>query len=407
MSDESPVAVAALAQEASPATSGGKRGAEADDFAELRRSCPVSTPRPGVHLVVRHADVAAILTDVEHFSGASPRTLAGRKPEADLSLQELGGPRHHSIRGLWLTALRRSAIAPTEPTVRELCRERVGDLAAAGRAEVVADLARPVVREALDYMIGIPLASRKRVHAWIQDQKEDEAGSFAALRGQASAASRAALDHWIAGEAMRRRALSKPPDDIFARLMAATGDGGVGLTQAEFAAQVRFLCRAGTGSTVQLIANVVYELARVPARYARLREDRSLISVAIDESLRHAPPGAFTARTCITETELGGVRIKPGDEVILSLASANRDESVFPNPERFDLQRGRLPVQVSFGRGSHRCPGALIARMIATNLIEAMLNQMVEVRLAPGFVFESEDFCTRGPSHLSIELFAR
>ena len=407
MSDESPAAVAAVAHEASPATFGGRRGAEADDFAELRRSCPVSTPRPGVHLVVRHGDVATILTDVEHFSGASPQTLAGRKPGADLSLQELEGPRHHSIRRVWLAALRRRAIAPTEPIVRELCRERVEDLAAAGRAEVVADLVRPVVMEALDYMIGIPLASRERVHTWIQDQKEDEAGSLAPLRGRASAASRAALDHWIAGEAMRRRALSKPPDDIFARFMAATGDGGVGLTQAEFAAQVRFLCRAGTGSTVQLIANVVYELARVPARYARLREDRSLISVAIDESLRHAPPGALTARTCITETGIRGVRIKPGDEVILSLASANRDETVFPNPGRFDLQRGRLPLQLSFGRGRHRCPGASIARMIATNLIEAMLSQIVEVRLAPAFVFESEDFCTRGPSHLNLDLLAR
>jgi cytochrome P450 len=403
MSDESPAGVMPPDPDDSPAIPSPPRGAgeAADPFAELRRSCPVSTPSPGVHLAVRHADVAAVLADDEHFSGASPRTLEGKKREEDLTLQEIEGPRHHRIRKIWLAALRRDAIAAAEPAVRELCRERVARLPPSGRADLVAELARPATRKAFEHLIGIPEADRDRVHEWILDQREDESGSPAALKGRASEPSRAALNRWIAQEARRRHALPEPPDDIFTRLLRATYDGG--LTEAEFAAQVRFLCRAGTGSTVRLIANALYELVRVPGRYAQLRADRDLVPVAIDESLRHDSPGVFTARTCVKGTRLGGVRIEPGEEVILPLASANRDETVFPDPERFELRRGRVPDQLAFGRGRHRCPGAPLARMIAANVVDVLLDRIVEIRLAPGFVYESEDFSARGPRHLSVE----
>jgi hypothetical protein len=347
--------------------------------------------------------VAAVLTDAEHFSGAAPRTLRGLKRQEELTLMEIEGPRHDRIRRIWLTALRRDAITAAEPAVRKLCRERVGQLASRRRADLVADLAKPAAREAFEHLIGIPEPDRKRVLGWILDQRKDQATSPAPLKGRASAASRAAIDGWIAHEGRRREALPRPPDDIFTRLMLATGEDGGRLTGAEFATQVRFLCRAGTGSTVRLIANVLYELARVPERYAHLRADRRLLRAAIDESLRHDPPTAFTARTCVKETDLAGVAIKPGEEVILSVGSANRDEAVFVDPERFDLRRGRVPHQLAFGRGRHRCPGASAARIVAANVVAALLDQVAEIRLAPGFVYEVEDFSARGPRRLSVE----
>jgi cytochrome P450 len=125
--------------------------------------------------------------------------------------------------------------------------------------------------------------------------------------------------------------------------------------------------------------------------------------VALDESLRHDPPGQFTARTCIKQTELGGVAIEPGDEVVLSIASANRDESLFSGGECFELARGRVPGQLAFGRGRHRCPGAPAARMVAASALEALLDKIPEVRLAPGFVYQAEDFSARAPRHLRVE----
>jgi cytochrome P450 len=379
------------------------RPEQGDAFAELRRSCPVSSPRPGVHLAVRHADVATALTDAEHFSGATPRTLQALKSEEELTLQELEGPRHERIRRIWFAALRRDAIAAAEPSLRALSRELVARLAPAGRAELVTELAQPAAKHAFAHLIGIPAADRERVHRWILDIRQGEAGAPAALKAHASLQSRAALAGWITDEVRRRRALPDPPDDIITRLMQPTGEDGVQLTEAELAAQLRFLCRGGTGSTGRLIANVLYELVRVPARYAQLRPDRALVPVAIDESLRHDPPGAFTARTCLKQTQLGGVRIEPGAEVVLSIASASRDEAVFPGAEHFELRRGRVPDQLAFGRGRHRCPGAPVARMIAASVIEALLDQIPEIRLAHGFAYESDDFSTRGPRYLSAE----
>jgi cytochrome P450 len=376
---------------------------EEDAFAELRRSCPVSSPRPGVHLAVRHADVATALTDAEHFSGATPRTLQGLKSEEELTLQELEGPRHQKIRRIWLAALRRDAIAAAEPSLRALSRELVVRLGPAGRAELVTELAQPAAKDGFAHLIGIPAADREPVHRWILDIRQGEAGAPAALKAQAAAPSRAALDRWIRGEVRRRRALPYPPDDILTRLMQPTGEDGVDLTEAELAAQLRFLCRAGTGSTVRLIANVLYELVRVPERYAQVHADRALVAVAIDESLRHDPPGAFTARTCLKQTQLGGVRIEPGAEVVLSIASANRDEAMFRGAHQFGLRRGRVPDQLAFGRGRHRCPGAHVARMIAASVVEALLDEIPEIRLAPGFAYESDDFSARGPRYLSVE----
>jgi cytochrome P450 len=374
-----------------------------DAFAELRRSCPVSSPRPGVHLAVRHADVATALTDAEHFSGATPRTLQGLKSEDELTLQEIEGPRHERIRRIWLAALRRDAIAAAEPSLGALSCGLVARLAPAGRAELVTELAQPAAKDAFAHLIGIPAADREAVRRWILDIRQGEAGAPAALKARAAAPSRAALNRWITDEVRRRRALPEPPDDIITRLMQPTGEDGMQLREAELAAQLRFLCRAGTGSTVRLIANVLYELVRVPARYAQLRADRALVPVAIDESLRHDPPGAFTARTCLKRTQLGGVRIEPGAEVVLSIASANRDEAVFPRAQQFDLRRGRVPEQLAFGRGRHRCPGAPVARMIAASVVEALLDQIPEIRLAPGFAYEADDFSTRGPRYLSVE----
>ncbi len=372
-------------------------------LAELRRSSPVSTPRPGVHLAVRHSEVAAVLTDGEHFSGAAPRTLRGLKREQDLTLQEIEGERHDRIRRVWLEAMRRDAIAAAEPGVREICRALVAGLVPTGPADLVAEFARPAAREGFHHLVGVPKGDRERVHRWTVEIRSAEATAPAKLKARVAAGAREELDAWIEDQIARRRALSDPPDDILTRLIRAADQPEACVSDPELGAQVRFLCRAGSGSTVRLIANVLYELIRAPERYRAVRQDRALVPVALDESLRHDPPGQFTARTCVKHTELVGVGIQPGDEVVLSIASANRDESLFAGGECFELARGRVPGHLAFGRGRHRCPGAPAARMVAASALEALLENVPEVRLARGFVYEAEDFTARAPRHLRVE----
>lgn len=376
-------------------------------LAELRRVCPVSSPRPGVHLAVRHADVAAVLADADHFSGASPRSVQGHTPPQALTVQETEGKRHDRLRRIWLGALRRDAIATAEPLVRQVCGDLVASFATVGRADLVAGLAKPAAKEGFAALIGVPEADRERVHRWTVDIRARESAVPAALKVQASAASRAALDAWIVREVDRRRGLHEPPGDILGRLIHATDLDGQTLASTELASQVCFLLRAGTGATVRLIANLLFELARAPERYQLLVDERGLVPIAIDESLRHDPPGAFTTRTCVAATEVGGVHIARGEEVVPSLLSANGDESTFPDAERFQLERGRVPNHLPFGRGRHRCPGAPAARMIATAALEAVLDRIAGIRLAPGFVYQRTDFSAPAPQRLDVEFEPR
>jgi cytochrome P450 len=381
--------------------------AEPDEIlTELRRSCPVSTLRPGVHFLVRYEDVSAVLRDHESFSAARPSTLEGVRDEGELTLQEMDGPRHDDMRRIVLTAIPRDLIARVEPYLASVCRELVDKLACGGRAELVSELIEPAAKAVVAELLGVPEAERERVYRWAADIKAHDASSPPARGGRTppAPASKKDFDRWIREEARRRLESSRPPDDVFTRLLNAKNARGEPLSETEFATQIRFLSRAGIGSIVRLTGNLLYELIRVPERYRRVRADRGLLPVAIDESLRHDPPGDFVGRTCLRETMVAGTRIRPGEQVILSITSAHRDESQFPNGENFDLDRGRIPDHLAFGRGRHRCPGAAFARMVTSHVVSALMDQVAEIRLAPGFRYEAVSFSARGPRRLDVEV---
>lgn len=383
--------------------------AEPDEIlTDLRRSCPVSTLRPGVHFVVGYDDVSAVVRDHENFSAARPSTLQGARHEAELTLQEMDGPRHSDMRRIVLTAIPRDLVARVEPYLATVCRQFVDQLLPARRAELVSDLIEPAAKAVVAELIGVPEADREPVYQWATDIKTHNSTSPPARGGRipSAPASKKDFDQWIQEEARRRLASSQPPDDVFTRLLNAKRASGRPLSETEFATQIRFLSRAGIGSIVRLTGNLLYELIRVPEHYGRVRADRSLLPAAIEESLRHDPPGDFVGRTCVRETTLAGTRIRPGDQVILSITSAHRDESRFRNGETFDLDRGRVPRHLSFGRGRHRCPGAPFALMVVSHAVNAILDRITEIRLAPGFHYEAISFTQRGPRRLDVEFEA-
>jgi cytochrome P450 len=155
-------------------------------LAELRRVCPVSSPSPGVHLAVRHDDVAALLADAEHFSAASLRSVQGHTPPQALTVQETEGKRHARLRRIWLDALRRDAIATAEPLVRQICGDLVASFATVGCADLVVALAKPAAKQGFAALIGVPDADRERVHRWTMDIRARESAVPAALKAQAS-----------------------------------------------------------------------------------------------------------------------------------------------------------------------------------------------------------------------------
>jgi cytochrome P450 len=374
-------------------------------FAELREAGPVTTPRPGVHLVVGYEAVAEVLRDHDRFSGARPSTLQGLRPPGDLTLQEMDGERHMDMRRIMLTAMPRNLVDRFEPSLAAHCHRLAAALVPRGRAELMAELVEPSAKEVVGELIGVPEADRERVNRWAAGLKEHDA-TAPPTRGDKAPrppAARKAFVRWIREQAERRRREARPPDDVFTRLLTSRTARGEPLQEDELATQILFLSRAGIGSMVRLTGNLLYELIRVPERYDCVRLHRDLLPAAIDESLRHDPPGDFVARTCVHGTTLAETCVRPGDQVILSLTSAHRDETRFPKAEEYDLDRGRVPDHLAFGRGRHRCPGAALARMFAAQAVNALMDTVETIRLAPGFVFENISFAARGPRRLDVE----
>lgn len=370
-----------------------------EKLAQLRHEGAVCDAAPGVHLVLRHAEAAAVLRDHRMFSGAITPDDGSQR-----ILHELELPEHPRVRALLLfTGLARDAVDRHGDAMRAIWRELAEELPG-GKVDLVDRFTRPGVRSSFAEVVGIPESDRAMVYGWISDMRHDAATSTPEFRGRASRASSDAFESYVLEQARRRRRAAKQADDIFTRLLFVEDADGNALSDSEIVMLVRLLCQAGIGSTSRSLGNLLYELIRVPERYRRVREDRSLVDRAVEESLRHDPPGLTIERVCRRDTRLADAPITHGDMLVVNFGSANRDESVFDDPEAFDLDRARLSEHLSFGRGRHRCVGAPLARLVLRSGLTAFLDCVREPKLEPGFTYRPETFGRWGPRSLDVTL---
>ena len=139
-----------------------------------------------------------------------------------------------------------------------------------------------------------------------------------------------------------------------------------------------------------------------------MRDDRALVPHAVEECLRHRPVVNVLFRRPAADCEFQGVKIPAGSVVALGYSAANHDEALYDHPEQFDLDRGdEVRRQLGFGWGPHLCIGAPLARLEGAHLLNAMLDRIPAMRLAPGFTYERvTTFMMRGPVRLDVELDA-
>jgi cytochrome P450 len=191
----------------------------------------------------------------------------------------------------------------------------------------------------------------------------------------------------LTGEVERRRASAPTGDDVIDGLVHAA-EGEKPLTAAEVVAHVFQLVMAGTDTTRSLATNVTYELLRNEL-WQRVAADRSLLNVAIEESLRHDPPIQLVVRTAKDGAVLSGCPIPKGDKVAVSLRSAAADEVAWgPHAAEYHLDHDGLPAHVSFGYGIHTCLGAPLARLDARVMLDTLLDRYPNLRLAEDYVWE-------------------
>ena len=373
-------------------------------FAQLRTRGAAERVPSGQLFFVRQSGVEQALKSVEHFVGSFGDV--GQSKEEDTLLAAIPEPRHGKIRKLFNSALAYNHASLVEPFVRRYAGARLEEALEAcrrtGETEIMEAFARRIPSAVIAEVLGIPNDRIDEFARWSdellqrQSQSDGVNAPIADLHPEFSRYLDSCIDE--------RLAAASPPNDMITRLLHAEVDGER-LSRRAVLTQTIFLIVAGNETTRNLLGNLLYRLAEVPSRYAALRADPERIGNAIEESLRFDSPVQLLARTCTGRIEIDGVPVQPGERVLYSLASANRDERRFEDPNTFRLDRARPRDHVAFGAGPHVCPGAFLARMEAKVALETLLARVDRIELAPGYVFDPNPvFWALGPRTLRVRL---
>ncbi|MEU2255384.1 cytochrome P450 [Nocardia xishanensis] len=291
------------------------------------------------------------------------------------SMFMLDPPEHNRLRKPVASAFTPRAVARLDDRVREVVTELLDGMSARGSVDLIGDFAAQVPIAVISEMLGFPAADRELFLRWGDAVTPllDVGISFRAHR-RAMAATKA-MEGYLAAhiEKLRR----EPRDDIFSALVSS-GE----LNTTELMASANVLMGAGFETTVNLIGNAIPLLLAHPDQLDLLRAEPQRWPGAIEEVLRFDPPVQMTARRALESVDFGaGVRIRPGESMIVSLAGANRDPAQFPDPHRFDVTRANAKQHLAFGSGIHACIGASLARMEAIHALPILFERFPGLRL--------------------------
>ncbi len=372
-----------------------------EKLAALRAQCPVAATPSGYSYLTRYQDVLDASRAVTTFEGNYVNT--DRMVEDELFLPFIPEPRHGRIRRVINAAIATHRLGRIEQPLRDLCDRLLVPIVGTGTIDVAAVFIDPIPAAAIGYLLGLDDADHPRFRTWAErlfagtvlGTKEDRNARKAAMRDIS-----AYLDAQIASRATAER----PPDDFITRLISTEVDGER-LSHVACRTQLIFLLVAGVETTRNLIGNLVLRFARDPALYAQVRADPGIIPAVIEESLRLDPPLTFLLRRTTEPTTVADVHLDADSLVAFGLASANRDDAKFPDPDRFDIQRADIRHHLAFGDGPHVCPGAMLARLEARVAVETLAARVQHMVLAADFRFAKTPVpFTNGPVTLPLSL---
>jgi cytochrome P450 len=367
---------------------------------------------PGFWLVLRHADVERVLRDPATFSSWLGATQV--RDAADLDwvrrmMLNMDPPDHARLRRLLTRSFTPRAVAALTDAI-DATAARLVDRMIAGAPEGRCDFAKDVAADlpllTLADVLGVPAEDRWLMFDWsnrvIGWQDPDYATSAAFDGTGATAMARGALalrpvpdadgrmpdprtragmpDLYAYARLLAEDKRRAPGNDVMSILLAQVDEGGGRVSDAEFENMFWLFAVAGNETLRNGLPGGLIALLQHPEQLAVLRTDPSLLPGAVDEMLRWWTPVMVFRRTATRDVELAGVRMRAGDKVVVSFTSANRDESVFPDPDRFDVRRAPNP-HLSFGHGPHFCLGGQLARAQMRALFGELLRRTERLEL--------------------------
>ena len=363
-------------------------------YRRLRETAPVHRVKlPDGQMgwvVTRYDDVVRVLTD-ERFAKDVFRVLSKEQLASGPLLARLvtpllmplarhmlnrDPPDHTRLRALVQQAFSPRLVEGMRGRIQTLADELFDRVERRGRMDLIADYALPIPTTVIAEMLGVPVRDRHKFHRWSGAMLAAGATRFGLLRAMPSALR---FMRYIRQLIKIRRADLR--DDLISALITAK-EASERLNDDELLSMILLLIVAGHETTVNLIASGMLALLEHPDQLERLRSDPTLIKPAVEELLRFtAPVETGTERFATEEVELAGVKIAQGDLVIAAIASANRDESQFADPDTLDITR-EPNRHLAFGQGIHFCLGASLARLEGQTAIKTLLARTSDLRLA-------------------------
>ncbi len=350
-------------------------------FAEHRRSGPVLWHEPTEHTpdgegfwsVASHAETLAVLRDPVTFSsvtgGTRPYggTLLGDLSIAGQVLNMMDDPRHAQIRRLVSSGLTPRMISRVEDDLRVRTRALLDAVMPGEPLDFLVDVAAELPMQMICILLGIPESERHWLFHAIEPQFD--------LGRDASADAGARM--YAYGMELIAAKRSVPADDMLS-VVANAADAS--LSDLELYLFFSLLFSAGAETTRNAVAGGLLSLIEHPSQWAALRADMSLLPSAIEEMVRWTTPSPSKRRTATADVKLGGATITAGQKVQVWEGSANRDPSVFADPDTFDIARKPNP-HLGFGYGVHYCLGANLARLELRVMFEELLTRFTGAEL--------------------------
>ena len=367
-------------------------GAEERDarFAVLREKRPVSWQRPaegmatlpgrddpGYWAVLRHGDVLTVSRDPETYSSAKGHQIEDVPEEiieAASSFLAMDHPRHTKLRRLVATAFSPRRVRALEADIAARAGSLVDDLLERGEGDFVEVVSRPLPSGTFAAMMGVDEEDRERVTNLANDMVAWNDPEVLQGRDGLTLLMETLVGLYAEASALADERRAEPADDVLTGLVTAEVDGER-LTDEEIAAFFVLLSVAANDTTRQTISHGARALCRFPDQRKLLASDLDRhLPDAVEEMVRWATPVMTFRRTATRDAVLSGTPISEGDKVVMFYVSANRDESVFADPWRFDITRE--PQHVGFGGGGpHFCLGASLARSMLRSIVRELVTR--------------------------------
>lgn len=386
-------------------------------YRDLRREHPVHwNARMSAFLISRYDDVVSAFRDprlsADRITPYYAPKLAGPQREVLLPAYEnlsrwmvfLDPPDHTRLRALVSKAFTPRVIEGMADSIRTIVDELLAPIAEAGSTEFLRDFASPLPVIVICEIMGVPRADRDLVKRWsdeimlvvmgaleVRDRHERAKRSFVEFDGYLRA---------LIAERRKRRG-----DDLVSRMLDAE-ERGETLSEQEIVATCLLLIFAGHETTTGLIANGLLALVDHEGELATLRADRSLVPRAVEELLRWDGPSKAMWRVAAQDLEIAGSAIPKGARVLLLIASANRDEARFDDPDRLDVSREKNP-HLGFGFGLHYCLGGPLARLESAIAFERILDRFPVIERASSKLAWHPTVLTRALEALPLSMRAR